>query len=318
MVGLQQGLIAAAFEHLPDLPREVPPILNGDVHALAGLGGVGVAGIARDEDPRCQVGILLSGHIVEALGHSVADLVVAVPGHLANIDRVGVQDAVRPLDGLLSGGRHDPLAVLVVRALQGDVEPGQETSFARNEQDGAVLVRLDPASGAEVREVGVRHDVHDRPGLRCRVGVDLHIDAAAHSAACAVTSHDVLGADRALRAIRFPELDLDRVLTAVMHRQVEELEAVVDVDARRPVGGPGCEVVDHPSLVHCQDGELTDRSRRVGSPSSTSDLSGVLRMGSPKAHLPHMGGLLGDGVIELESLERLTAAGEESIRPASR
>lgn len=86
VIGLQQRLIAAALKHLPQLPGKVPAILDGDVHALARLGTMGMARVAGNEDSRIQIRILLSGDIVETLSNSVADLVDAEPGHFANVD----------------------------------------------------------------------------------------------------------------------------------------------------------------------------------------------------------------------------------------
>src|SRR5699024_1283302 len=46
VVGAQQCFWCTASENVAELPRNVETMLNGDVHALAGLGRVGVAGSA--------------------------------------------------------------------------------------------------------------------------------------------------------------------------------------------------------------------------------------------------------------------------------
>ena len=94
-VGGEQALRAAALEHVAELPAEVEAVLHGHVHALAGLGAVRVAGVAGDEHARRAGAELLREHVVEPVGEAVADLVDAVPGDVAHVERVGVEDLVR-------------------------------------------------------------------------------------------------------------------------------------------------------------------------------------------------------------------------------
>ena len=80
-VGAQQFRLGTSLEHRSELPAEVEGVLHRDVHALAGLRAVRVAGIAGDEDAR-QAGCgLVRGDIVEAVGDALADLVHREPHH---------------------------------------------------------------------------------------------------------------------------------------------------------------------------------------------------------------------------------------------
>ena len=62
-VGAQQVRLGASLEHGAELPAEVEGVLHRDVHALAGLGAVRVAGVAGDEDARqAGAGLRPRGH----------------------------------------------------------------------------------------------------------------------------------------------------------------------------------------------------------------------------------------------------------------
>src|SRR5436190_1485198 len=52
VVGAQELRLRSPAEDGNELPAEVVRVLHGDVHALAGLGAVRVAGVPRDEDAR--------------------------------------------------------------------------------------------------------------------------------------------------------------------------------------------------------------------------------------------------------------------------
>ena len=67
-VGVEQRPWAASLQHGGELPSEVEGVLHGHVHALAGLGGVGVAGVPGDEDAWCAGADLVVVDVVELVG----------------------------------------------------------------------------------------------------------------------------------------------------------------------------------------------------------------------------------------------------------
>src|SRR5690606_20531708 len=244
-VGRQQRLGAAAAHHQPELPAEVEAVLHRHVHALAGLGAVGVAGVAGEEHPRRAV--LPFGDVVELVGHSVPDLVDAVPRDLAHLDRVRVQDRVgAPHDLLERGLAH--LVVVVGRHLaEVDVHAAEVAALARDVQDvpGA---GADRALDAPVGEVGVDEHVHDAPRVLGEVADVLAADRVAHAAAGAVAPGDVPGPHgpglAGARPGRVPHRHLDGVAAVVVHAQPEELDAVVGHDPPRA----GDALVKHPDV----------------------------------------------------------------------
>lgn len=66
LVGLQDGAGGDAGDDGGDLPAQVVCVLHGDVHALAGFGGVRVDGVAGEEDPFLQA---------EAVAYALAGVV---------------------------------------------------------------------------------------------------------------------------------------------------------------------------------------------------------------------------------------------------
>ncbi len=193
----QQGLRACALEHLAELPPQIPAVLHRHVHALTGLGAVGVARVARDEDARRAGADLVEGDVVEAVGEAVADLVHAVPGDVLHVEPVRVQDVVRLRDDLVERGLAHRAVIVRRHLAEVDVHPEQEAAFARDEQDVARL-GLDRALRADVGEVGDRERIHHAPGVEGLRADVLRADGLAHTAAGAVCADDVLGPHDAL------------------------------------------------------------------------------------------------------------------------
>ena len=140
-VGGEQALRAAALQHVAELPADVEAVLHGDVHALAGLGAVRVAGVAGDEHPRRAGAEVLRQDVVEPVGEAVAHLVDAVPGDVAHVERVGVDDRVGLGDDLLDGGLADGPVIVCGHLAEVDVHPEEVPALARDQQDAAAVVR---------------------------------------------------------------------------------------------------------------------------------------------------------------------------------
>ena len=73
-----------------ELPAEIEAVRHRDVHALPGLGAVGVAGVAGDEHPRHGGARITRRDIVETVGETLTDLVHRPPGHLFHVEGVRV------------------------------------------------------------------------------------------------------------------------------------------------------------------------------------------------------------------------------------
>ncbi len=114
----------------------------------------------------------------------------------------------------------------------------------------------------QIWKVGVHEDVHDTPRVRRELSDVLATDGLAHTTACAVAAHDILGSNDPLLPGAFAgnmaHPNLDRVLPRVADRQAEEFDAVVRRDASGAVGRGLGEVVEDPRLVDDQVRELAD------------------------------------------------------------
>ena len=159
-VGIEQARGATALQDGGEFPPEVVGVLHRHVHPLAGLCGVRVTGVARDEDAGSTGADLLLVDVVELVGDPVADPVDRVPGNLADVQRVGRQHPLGPFDHVF----------LVQPRVRGDlahvdVQAHEVPALAGDEQDVATVAGLDRRLEADVREVGHREEVHDPPGL---------------------------------------------------------------------------------------------------------------------------------------------------------
>ena len=143
----------------------------------------------------------LGQDVVESVREPVAHLVDAVPGDVADVEGVGVEDRVGLGDDLLDGGVAHGALVVGVHLAEVHVHAEEVAAFARDQQDAAARAGLDGALEADVREVGDGQDVHDAPGVVGLVTGEGAADRLAYLAARAVRTDDVLGADDALLAL---------------------------------------------------------------------------------------------------------------------
>src|SRR5262249_5795623 len=99
--GVEEFRLGRSRKDGTELPSKIPGIGHGHVHALTGLGAVGMAGVARDEDPRKAAGRLPRRHVVEFAAETLSDLVDRPPSDVFNLNFVRVHDPVRDLGQLL-------------------------------------------------------------------------------------------------------------------------------------------------------------------------------------------------------------------------
>ena len=233
-IAAKQIRFGAFFENRNELPAEVERVLHRNVHALAGLGAVRVAGVARDEDARQARSSVLRRDIVEPVGNALANLVHREPHHVFHVERIGAQHALRGLDHLLLGVVTEGFAVVRVNLAEVHVEPHQVAALAGDQQDVAVIPGLNRGLDSNIREVGDGEHIDDAPGVIGEIAARLGADRIAHQAACAIAADNVPGADRDLRAVaHLAERDHDRVLALGFDLQGYEFQAVVCLEARR-------------------------------------------------------------------------------------
>ena len=139
-VGVEQRRRATSLQHGRELPPEVERVLHGHVHALTGLRGVGVAGVPGDEDARRARAHLFVVHVVELVGHCVADPVDREPRDLLDLERVRSQDTTGLVEDLV---RREPGVGRDLTHVH--VQAEQITALAGDEQDVATAAGLDRA-----------------------------------------------------------------------------------------------------------------------------------------------------------------------------
>jgi hypothetical protein len=195
-IAAQQPGCTLPPQHRGQLPAEVEAVLHREVHALAGLRAVRMAGVAGDEHARQPCLRRIRRQIVVALADAVADLVDRPPGHFLHLQRVGLEDALRRGDDLLDAKLAAGDALVLGQLVHLHVQAHQVAAFARDDEQVAAVCRLDRHLVADVGEVGQRQHVHHAPGLVGRVAHQFKADRPAHRAARAVAADDVARAHR--------------------------------------------------------------------------------------------------------------------------
>ena len=154
-----------------------------------------MAGIAGDENRGNAGGDLLHRHVVELVAKTLADLVYRKPSDVFELNVVWVKDPIRDLDQLLWGDTAAVEHLLVTDLVELDIEPDQVSALTRDDEDVALVCRVDQAFDPDVREVGDSQDVHHAPGFVRHVPGQLAADRGPDAAARAVAADDVPGLD---------------------------------------------------------------------------------------------------------------------------
>ena len=100
-VAVQKLRSAALAQDGSKLPSEIEGVLHRDVHALARLRAVGVAGVAGDEYPRQTFRDVVFRHVVELVAKPLADLIDRPPRNLFHVERIGLENAPRSRDQVI-------------------------------------------------------------------------------------------------------------------------------------------------------------------------------------------------------------------------
>lgn len=310
LVGLEDGLVGEAALDGVDLPGEVEGVEEGSVHALAGLGGVGVAGVAAKEDAVVE-GVLV--------GNALADGVDRVPLDALPLDAVGLEDALgRGLD-LLDGGRLAGVEVGVGGGGDLDVE-ADHVVLAGDDHDGAVL-RVDGALHLDVGEVGLDDTVHDTPDVGDGVLVgDANLELVTDEGAGALAAEEVLGLDALLEgAVDVLELDADGVLGVGLLVRGEAGDGPGALDGGVVLLEVGDESTLDQTLVE-EGGEGVSGVDEVGARGPGAGTGNALAAGGrvPESNLVDTSGLVGhDGRLEAHVAEEIEGTGLDAIGTAS-
>ena len=166
-VGAQELGRGEAAQNGGEFPAEVEGVLHGDVHSLARLGAVGVAGITGDEDAGGDAIGRIVGNVVEPVAQALPDLVDRPPGDLFHVQPVGVEDATGGGDKVLGSDVEARGALVLGELVEFDIDTEHVAALARNDEGAAVVSRLDRRLEADIGKVGDGQDIHHTP---CLVG----------------------------------------------------------------------------------------------------------------------------------------------------
>ena len=281
-----------------EFPAEIERIGHRDVHALTGLGRVGVAGVAGNEDAGF-------GPVVEPVADALAYFVGGPPPDLLHLQPVGGQDGACPVD---HGCRRDTAiadAFTVPELVEFHVEAHQVPAFPGYDDDTALAGRLDCAFEADVREVGDAEDVHHPPELPRRVTAEIKAHAAADGAACPVAADNIAGPD-GFGPVPFadPGKPCLNPGFAAACGQAAELATVLGPQPARAVRHPLEKEVMDPGLAQYDMRHFGKVILDVLDPLGPAD-RGSVRARPPECDLVHPVGLPCDPFGETEGLEHL-------------
>ena len=272
---------------------------------------MGVAGVAGDEDARRAGAHLVVVHVVELVGHPVADPVDREPGDLLDLERVRGQDAAGLVEDVI---RREPGVGRDLAHVH--VQAHQVAALAGDEQDVAAAAGLDRGLEPDVGEVGHRQEVHDAPGLVVTRALRLAADGLAHGAAGTVATDDVLRLDGDLGAVAAANRRQNRLVVGLGGLERDELVAVVDLQAARGVPCVLQQEVRQPGLVDDDVREFRKPVADVLHAPEALDAGGVLRIGTPEVGLVDPVGFCRHSLGQTEGLERLDGLAVHTVRPA--
>ena len=193
-IASQQVRCAASPKNRYELPAQIEAVPHRDIHSLAGLRAVGVAGVSGNEDPRMALIHIVALKVVEPVGQALTDFIDRPPDGLLNLEGIGMEDRLCRPDEI--GGIDIPAAraLALGKSFHLDVDTGQIAAFARNDQKRAATTRLDQRLLPYVGEIRHGENVHHAPGLVRRVPLEFKADFPAHRAAGAVAPDNISGA----------------------------------------------------------------------------------------------------------------------------
>ena len=317
-IGMQQLRRALPAQDCGEFPSQVEGVLHGEVHALPGLGAVGVAGITGDEHVGKPGAWRVGGDLVVLVADALADFVHRPPGNLLDVQLVGMQDAPRRGDELVErdAAFGDPLVFAQLFHLH--VEARQVATLARNHQQVAAS-GLHRHFESDVRKIGHGQHVHHAPRLVGGVAHQAATDGRAHRAARAVAANDIARPHRfqLARMDRIGSLHVhrDRVICGgAVHRHIQQAAGVMRLQpAWRVAHHIEIEVMD-PGLVQDHVGKLRQAVFRVLHTAVAHDVQRPLLVRLPEGHFIDPAGLLEDPLTEIEGLEHLHGPAGNTVR----
>ena len=137
-VGMQQACRAAPLQNSTQLPAEVKSILHGHIHALACFGAVRVTGIARNKNTGQAGRYLIGLQVVKSVTQTLSNFVYRPPGHLLDVECVGMKNALRSGNQLFKGDVAPSYALVLGEFVHLYVDANHVAAFSRNDQQATL------------------------------------------------------------------------------------------------------------------------------------------------------------------------------------
>ena len=287
-IAAQQAGIGPPLQNMHQFPAQVEGVLHRHVHALPGLGRMGVASIPRSED--AWVAVFALWYIVKFVRDAVTDVIDGPPDHLLHVERIRLDDPVGRsnhvfLRELAMGG-----FFVGAEFVQFDIHAEHVAPLARQDQHVALAGRRDQAFLAYIRKIRVGQDVHHTPGLVGSIAMQLPTDGLAHSGMRAITPHHVIGTHGTrgapVHAGGILQGHRDRmILGGRVDRQTDDFPAVIRLQSRGGVLHDFQKQLMQARLVDQDVGHFRAVIGHVLHPSNPLDVLGVLGIRHPEGGL---------------------------------
>ncbi|MGY3292139.1 hypothetical protein ACVWWP_005206 [Bradyrhizobium sp. LM3.6] len=279
-----------------------------------------MAGIAGDEDARQTRVDLGLRHVVELVGQALADLVDRPPRDLLHLKCMRLQYPLRLGDHVIGGDVAIGDALAGVELGELDIEADHVAAFARDDQQAAVLRRLDQGFEADVRKIGHRQHVHHAPGMIGGIAVQLAADRFARRAARAVTADDVARLDRLDLAL-VPRIDpfephghgMVGGTRGRIDLEIEQASAVMRLELGRRFAHDVKKAVMDPRLVEDDVREFRQPVFDVLHPAAADDVFRNPFVRLPERRLVDPASFLQNALAEAEGVEHLHGAAGDAV-----
>lgn len=248
-----------------------------------------MACVAGDEDTRIALVAFGFGYVVEVVCQTLPDFTDRPVSDFSYVEGVWREDLLRSVDDNFCGDvlRGDPLVLL--QFVHFDVESCQIPAFSRNDEDTAVLRRMNRRLESDVREISHDESVQHTPSLVCEITLHLNPNRLPHSTPRAVTAHNILRLDMlplpCICSIRPLNRNIHRFIS-LWQRHLDHLSAIRRLQPRgRPLHAVQPKIMQ-PCLVQDDVWKLAQALFCIPYSSASSQALAILSR-RPECSLPH-------------------------------
>ena len=139
-IASKQRRIAAATKHRGEFPAQIEAVTHRDVHSLAGLWAVRVAGITSNEDARVTCFGLFVLQIVKPVCQALTDLIDRPPDNVFHLEIIGAKDLLCSADQILFGDVAVAHPLAFAKGFHLDIDARHISAFTRDDQQRSACI----------------------------------------------------------------------------------------------------------------------------------------------------------------------------------